>query len=99
LLLKHVGSRRPGLRRLREQLERLDVRGAQDAEVPVIECRELALAEPLDESENARVDNPERLVVVLNLDLVAARQIDRRDTQGRGVWRRRLGARRFSAAC
>ena len=49
--------------------------GPQDAEVPVVERRELNLAKSLDESENARVNHSKRLVVVLNLDLMAAREI------------------------
>jgi len=51
------------------------VRWPHDAEVPVVERCELALTESLDEREDACVDHPKRLVVVLALDLMPAREI------------------------
>jgi hypothetical protein len=61
-----------------EQLECLDVRGPQDAEVLVVERREPAFTKSFDESENACVNHSERLVVVMNLNVVAAREIGHR---------------------
>jgi hypothetical protein len=59
----HRRTQRPhGRDALREQLERLYVRGSQNAEVPMVKCCELALAKPLDKREHACVDHPERLI-------------------------------------
>lgn len=61
--------------RSREQVERLDVCGAQNREVSMIERGELALAHTLDEREHTRIHHTQRLVVVMALKLVTACEV------------------------
>lgn len=47
----------------------------QQSEVSMVECRELVLAEPFEQREHAGVDYAQRLVVVLGLEIPAAREV------------------------